>query len=207
MSENTILNSQLARMRGMTKFYHEQFFADIRSVTVFSVGLFLLGWWEIPEAFLLVPVVSLLGANQTALDASYLMMARHYSARIENQLNESGGKKLLLGSILEDKFLFPLDRRKLVTVRIGGDFTWFGWMTILFTVMGSLAFVVGLAAGWSTLIEAGRGWTTLYLTGVLSLLAGSIVIGTWWFFLGAGERRLNAALDEFGEPTAQSRHS
>ena len=65
-----IAADQLGRMRGMTRYYHERFFSDIRLQVVLTVALFVIGFWEVEGAFLLIPVVALYGAVQTAFDAS-----------------------------------------------------------------------------------------------------------------------------------------
>ena len=72
-----IQSEQLGRMRGMTRYYHERFFSDVRFTSVATITLFLLGWRWVPEAVLLIPVVTLFGAAMTAFDASYLLFARH----------------------------------------------------------------------------------------------------------------------------------
>ncbi len=66
---------QLSRMRGMTAMYHKRFFFDINFTTVLVIALLVIGWWQVPEAFLLVPVVALIGAVATAFDSSYLTFA------------------------------------------------------------------------------------------------------------------------------------
>lgn len=72
MNQIDLANDQLRRMRGMTGYYHGRFFSDMRAVAVGVLALFVLGWSVAPEAFLLVPVVAILGANQAAFDSSYL---------------------------------------------------------------------------------------------------------------------------------------
>ncbi len=114
---------QLGRMRGMTRYYHERFFSDVRLVAVAVVALLVLGWWEVPEAFLLVPPVALFGAAMTAFDASYLLFARHYAARLEADLNEALGPDTLLAARVEDTYLFPLNDRKIVVASLGSGFT------------------------------------------------------------------------------------
>jgi hypothetical protein len=61
MNQFDLAHDQLRRMRGMTGYYHERFFSDMRSVAVGVLALFVLGWSVAPEAFLLVPVVAILG--------------------------------------------------------------------------------------------------------------------------------------------------
>lgn len=197
MDQLAVINSQLARMRGMTRFYHKRFFADTRNVTITTLALFVIGWAGIPHAFLLVPVVALVGANQTAFDASYLYFARHYAAALEGRINEQLGRKWLVGAQLEDAYLFPLNDPKVVTVTTTG-FTWFGWITTFYTVAGVVAFGVGVALGWETLTASGTGWIVFYVGTLGALTLGSLVAGIWWFVGGEGERRLGSVLDDLG---------
>ncbi|MCB2223618.1 MAG: hypothetical protein KQH83_05520 [Actinobacteria bacterium] len=194
---------QLARMRGMTRMYHERFFSDVRFTTIAGLALLAAGWWGVPEAFLLVPVVALMGAVATAFDASYLLFARHYAAALEQHLNGSVGRQVLVASHLEDAYLFPLGRRKVVTVAWGGGFSWFGFVTVFLTFCGAALFGFGLALGWPVLTGHGRGWAVAYLGTLGAALLGALAAGVWWFPLGAGERRLRAVLEaRFGEPSA-----
>jgi hypothetical protein len=186
--------AQLRRMRGMTRFYHERFFADIRFTTVAVFTLFVVGWWQVEEAFLLIPVAALLGAIATAFDASYLIFARQYAARLEGYLDDGSGP--LVAAKLEEVYLFPLDRRKIVTAAFGTDFTWFGFVTLAYTFVGVAAGGFGLALGLPVLNDHGSEWALPYLTSLGSALVMTLVVGVWWFVGGAGERRLKAVLDE-----------
>ncbi len=193
-------------MRGMTRYYHQRFFGDTRATAGAIVLLFVVGFWSVPEAFLLVPIVALIGANQTAFDASYLIMARHYSATLEDEINQSMRRSVLVASKLEDCYLFPLDEKKIVTVGWGSGFSWFGWMTGFYTLLGAAAFVFGIALGWPALTEAGGVWSTVYLVVLLAITSGSLVAGWWWFVRGEGERRLRMVLEsEFGQRTPPSK--
>jgi len=203
MHELELAGRQLARMRSMNRYYHERFFNDIRTVTVLVVGLFAAGWTLTPEIFLLIPVVALLGANQTAFDASYLIFSRHYSAVLEDEINSAMRKRVLVGAEMEDRYLFRLSARKIVVAGLGKDFTWFGWMTLLYSLVGLGSFGAGLALGWSTLAEAGTGWIVFYTSAVGALTIASLLVGWWWFLNGAGERRLSEVTDNsFGRPAS-----
>ena len=46
-----IAADQLGRMRGMTRYYHERFFSDIRLQVVLTVALFVVGFWQVEGAF------------------------------------------------------------------------------------------------------------------------------------------------------------
>ena len=207
MDRMSLASDQLRRMRGMTRYYHQRFFADIRHTTLLVFGLLIVGWAGIEEAFLLVPVAALLGANQTAFDASYLHFARHYAARLESDLNAGVRKKVLVGAELEDRYLYPLNEKKLVTAHLGEGFSWFGWMTLLYTSSGLLAFGAGMALGWPILVAAGTPWLVFYIGAVAVGAAASLATGAWWFVGGAGERRLREVLaSEFGQGITNSNH-
>ncbi len=47
----------------MTRQYHDRFFSDVRFTAASVLALFVLGWWEVEEAFLLVPVVAPFWSN------------------------------------------------------------------------------------------------------------------------------------------------
>ena len=177
----------------MTRYYHERFFADIRYTALGVIVLLLLGFWSIAEAFLVVPVVALLGANQTAFDASYLFMARRYAAALEKEINGAMRRTILVGAELEDRYLVPLDSKRLVGVAFGSGFSWFGWMTVLYTVLGIMAFLLGLWLAWDVLDGPGR---LIYLLAVGGLSLGSLAVGWWWFVMGEGQQRLDDVIEQ-----------
>lgn len=182
-------------MRGMVRYYHERFFSDVRMTAITVPTLLVLGWWEVEEAFLLVPVMALFGATMTAFDASYLLFARHYSARLETDINAAVGDGTLLAARIEDTYLFPLGRRKVVVLAFGPGFTWFGFMTLFITTLGLAAYVVGLALSLPVLSDHGSWWTVSYLAFLGCATFGALGVGLWWFVGGEGERRLRSVLD------------
>lgn len=202
--EIDLARDQLSRMRGMTRYYHQRFFSDTRFTVVALVSLLLFGFWGVTEAFLIIPVVALIGANQTAFDASYLHFARHYAAELEHEINSAMRRRMLVGAELEDRYLYPLNKSKVVTIGFGQDFSWFGWMTVLYTSLGALAFGLGLALGWQTLYASGTGWVLFYLVALTLATVGSLTTGGWWFVSGVGEARLQGVLESrFGHPVAR----
>ncbi|MDH3425794.1 MAG: hypothetical protein OEM22_03895 [Acidimicrobiia bacterium] len=44
-----LMAAQLARMRGMNRYYHGRFFSDVRFSAIALLALFVVGWWEVPE--------------------------------------------------------------------------------------------------------------------------------------------------------------
>lgn len=202
MTDSTRLaEQQLRRMRGMTGLYHKQFFRDITITTVLVIALFVVAWWEVPQAYLLIPVVALMGAVQTAFDSSYLIFARWYATYLERYLNEQAGQRILVAASLESTYLFPLGTRKVVTIPLGGGFSWFSMVTVFYTLIGAVSYLFGLVLGWDVLTSASSTVQALYLVPLVGLTVGVLIVGVWWFVGGEGERRLEAVLEsEFGEP-------
>lgn len=184
--------AQLARMRGMTGLYHVRFFADVRYTATVGLALGAGGFAIDPALFLAIPFVALLGATQTAFDASYLIFARQYAARLEQWLNARTGG-VLVAAELEAAYLFPLDAIKIVTVPVKGPMSWFSFMTLFYTALGGLAGGAGLWLGWDALVAGAP--RVVYLGALVGLGLAALVTGLWWFGSGAGERRLREVLD------------
>ncbi len=179
----------------MTRYYHGRFFSDIRFSVLATIALFVLSFWEVPDAVVLVPVVALIGAVATAFDASYLIFARQYASRLEDRLNTTVGETVLVAAEMEAVYLFPLDERKIVTARLGKDFTWFGFVTLFYTGVGVVSFSFGLALGLGRLADHGDAWLAAYLIVLAVATVATLWVGLWWFVFGEGERRLRAVLD------------
>lgn len=191
-----VAERQLARMRGMNAAYHRRFFGDVRWTTAVTLILFAAGFAIDGRLFMAIPVVALMGACQTAFDASYLIFSRQYSTRLEQWINRRIGTEVLVAHRIEDSYLFPLDTPKIVTVSLG-RFSWFGFMTILITTIGAGVYVAGLtlalgAMRGSVSVTAGAA----YVIALAVLTAAAAAVGTWWFVGGEGERRISQVLDE-----------
>ncbi|MGB5169713.1 MAG: hypothetical protein WBP49_15040 [Acidimicrobiia bacterium] len=200
-----IASMQLSRMRGMTAMYHRRFFLDVNITTVLILVLFVVGWWGVDQAFLLVPVVALIGAVQTAFESAYLVFARWYAAYLERYLNERLGERIHVAAELEDTYLFELGTPKIVTIPIGVGLTWFSYVTFFYTVIGVFAYLFGLVLGWDTLMAAPLPIVLLYSFGLFGMTIASLLFGIWWFVGGEGERRLQRVLEgRFGVPLSTS---
>lgn len=182
---------QLARMRGMNAMYHDRFFADIRFTLVVQLGLFAAGYAIDRRLMLAIPVVALLGAVQTAFDASYLIFSRQYATRLERFLNHVADADVLIAHRLESEYLFPLDSKKIVTLPLGTGSTWFGFMTFFYTALGAGTYVAGLIASWPVLTDRDfSSISVLYGIALIGLTAAALVVGFRWFVGGLGEQRL-----------------
>ncbi|MDX1447644.1 MAG: hypothetical protein R3246_01165 [Acidimicrobiia bacterium] len=195
MDATEVAHAQLARMRGMNASYHQRFFSDIRFTILTVVGLFVVGAAVDRRLYLLVPVVALVGACQTAFDASYLIFSRQYSTRLEQYINRSLGHDVLVAHRMEDEYLFPLDTPKLVTVGVE-RFSWFGFMTLLYTAVGVGAYAAGVWASLGVIgSDIGLRAGGIYLVALAVLTIAALATGVWWFPGGEGERRLRRVLD------------
>lgn len=193
---------QLARMRGMTNYYHRRFFGDIRFTLVLGLAIVVVAVAIDERLIALLAPVALLGAAQTSFDASYLTFARQYARALEGWLNRRVGTDVLVGAELEETYLYPLDRAKAVTLPFDRTPTWFGTITILQTVVGAIFYGIGMLWTWEAF--GGNQTARLYVAvlGVITLAV--FALGIRWFVAGAGERKLREVLDPvFGDPGAE----
>lgn len=193
-----LLEHQLARMRAMNSRYHQQFFRDVQFTTFLVFAILLLALTIEVRALVLLPFVALTGAVQTAFDASYLIFARHYATALEKRINLLVGEDALIAHRLEETYLFPLEQRKIVTLATGDGFTWFGFMTAYYTVLGLVAYAVGLIGGLTVLDES---QVPIYLFVLVGLTVFALGIGVWWFVGGTSEDRLTSVLEPWIAPS------
>lgn len=193
-----VAREQLARMRGMNGAYHARFFSDIRFTVVVGLAVLAGGWLIDERLFLALPVVALMGACQTAFDASYLIFSRQFATRLEQSINRRLGVDVLVAHRMEEVYLFPLDRSKIVTLSLSrGGFTWFGFMTAFYTLTGIGLYVTGVVLSLDAIERlVSTEWGVIYVVALVALTALALGVGFWWFPGGEGERRLRAVLDE-----------
>ena len=197
MEARAVAERQLRRMRGMTALYHRRFFADVWLTLLTWLGVLVAGDLGSGLAFVALPFVALFGAVLTAFDASDLILARHHAAALERYINRDLGETVLVASELEDAYLFTLRDRKVVT--IGSNFTWFGFVTVFFTLLGGTGFALGVHLGLGAI--EGLPATGLFLGVLGAMTAAALVTGLWWFVGGTGERRLTDILDAVFPPS------
>jgi hypothetical protein len=194
-----LASAQLARMRGMTGYYHRRFFADTRFTLVVGLGIVVAAAAIDERLVALLAPVALLGAAQTAFDASYLTFARQYARALEGWLNERVGTDILVAADLEEAYLYPLDRRKIVTVPFDRAPTWFSTMTLLYTLFGIAAYALGVWGTWSVFGGGREARLYVAILGVVTVVV--LGLGVVWFVTGSGERKLRDVLDPvFGAP-------
>ena len=190
MDEITILNNQLSRMRSMNKYYHDQFLFDVRILFFFTIIFHYLALTN-NMAYMLIPFISLFGSVLLAFHAHYLIFSRNYSEFIEIKMNKILGNDVLIAHKLENKYLFPINDRKIVVAKLGSEFTWFGFVTLFITFIGISSYVYSIVRLLNTDIN-----TNYYIfIGLITLI--TLIIGIWWFLLGNGENRLEKVFDEY----------
>ena len=190
MDEITILNNQLSRMRSMNKYYHDQFLFDVRILFFFTIIFHYLALTN-NMAYMLIPFISLFGSVLLAFHAHYLIFSRNYSEFIEIKINKIQGKDVLIAHKLENKYLFPINDRKIVVAKLGSEFTWFGFVTLFITFIGISSYVYSIIR----LLNTGINSNYYIFIALITLI--TLIIGIWWFLLGNGEKRLEKVFDEY----------
>ena len=190
MDEITILNNQLSRMRSMNKYYHDQFLFDVRILFFFTIIFHYLALTN-NMAYMLIPFISLFGSVLLAFHAHYLIFSRNYSEFIEIKMNKILGNDVLIAHKLENKYLFPINDRKIVVAKLGSEFTWFGFVTLFITFIGISSYVYSIVRLLNTDINPNY----YIFIGLITLI--TLIIGIWWFLLGNGENRLEKVFDEY----------
>ena len=190
MDEITILNNQLSRMRSMNKYYHDQFLFDVRILFFFTIIFHYLALTN-NMAYMLIPFISLFGSVLLAFHAHYLIFSRNYSEFIEIKMNKILGNDVLIAHKLENKYLFPINDRKIVVAKLGSEFTWFGFVTLFITFIGISSYVYSIVR----LLNTGINPNYYIFIALITLI--TLIIGIWWFLLGNGENRLEKVFDEY----------
>ena len=190
MDEITILNNQLSRMRSMNKYYHDQFLFDVRILFFFTIIFHYLALTN-NTAYMLIPFISLFGSVLLAFHAHYLIFSRNYSEFIEIKMNKILGNDVLIAHKLENKYLFPINDRKIVVAKLGSEFTWFGFVTLFITFIGISSYIYSIVR----LLNTGINSNYYIFIALITLI--TLIIGIWWFLLGNGENRLEKVFDEY----------
>tara|TARA_B000000475_G_scaffold17271_2_gene14219 strand:- start:507 stop:1082 length:576 start_codon:yes stop_codon:yes gene_type:complete len=189
MDDLTIYNDQLKRMRGMNKFYHQQFLIDVRIFLLLATVLIVLSFDNRDIAYL-IPLVSLFGSVILAFHAYYLIFSRHYSEFLEKKINKKLDKELIITHKLENSYFFPINDKKIVVAKIGKNFSWFSFVTLLITAYGIASYSYGVYVISYYLSNN----VYLYLLALLTLI--TIIIGYWWFIKNIGEERLSKSYEQ-----------
>ena len=211
-SELRLLEAQLERMRGMLFGYSSLFFSTIRTWTIVSVGLLIVGLAGlVPATVVLVPFLVPFAFLETGYLFWYTVFARRHAEYLEREINRRVGRPLLVAHRLEAAYFYPPDAPKIAGISLGNPFGFMSAMTVGYTVGAGLLWVAGLAATVDWLRTQGAG---IFEGGLLGLIVPAAVAWTvaiagylvWSSLRRSDERRLLAALrDSYPEAQDPSR--
>jgi len=185
MDEINLLEKQLTRMRSMNRFYHHQFLIDVRIFFIISILLFYLSFQNDFSNYL-INLTAIFGSVLLAFHAYYLIFSRHYSEFIEKKINTLSGNTVYVTHLLENKYFFPINDKKIVVAKIGKDFSWFSFVTLFITSFGVALYFYSLYKIY--FLISNKIFTFISL----AILIVTFIIGYWWFVKNTGEKRLEA---------------
>lgn len=203
--ELRLLADQLARMRGMLYGYSERFFERIRTWTIVSLVLLVLGTSGlVPVAIVPVPFLVPFAFLETGYLFFYTVFARRHAERLEQAINERFGREVLAAHRLEAAYFYPPERAKIAAFSLGNPLGMMSAMTLGYTGGAALLWGAGMLglANWT----ASQGSAVL-LRGLVPLaLAWTLVIAAylvWAFLTRRDEDRLVRELDSaYRDPAA-----
>jgi len=202
--ELRLLADQLTRMRGMLFGYSERFFERIRTWTVVTLALLVLGSTEIaPAAIIAVPFLVPFAFLETGYLFFYTVFARRHAEYLERSINARFGREVLVAHRLEAAYFYPPDAPKIAALSLGRPLGMMSVMTIGYTAGAAmlwLAGMIGLADWVGRVHDVFFTWPPPWLVDVIvpAALAWTVVIAAylvWSFLTGHDEARLLAELD------------
>lgn len=208
--ELRLLADQLDRMRGMLFGYSERFFERIRTWTLVTLALLVVGASGLaPAAFVPVPFLVPFAFLETGYLFFYTVFARRHAERLERAINERFGREVLAAHRLEAAYFYPPERAKIAAFSFGNPLGMMSAMTLGYTAGAALLWGAGMLGlvGW---VEA-QGRTMFpvpVLVGYLVplALAWTAVVAAylvWAFLTRRDEDRLVRELDSaYRDPAA-----
>jgi hypothetical protein len=210
LEELRLLAAQLERMRGMLFGYSERFFERIRTWTLVTLALLVLGSTDIaPAAIIAVPFLVPFAFLETGYLFFYTVFARRHAEYLERAINERFGRDVLVAHRLEAAYFYPPEAPKLAAFSLGRPLGMMSAMTVGYTAGAALLWLAGMLglADWVGQVhQLYFTWQPPWLLDLLvpAALAWTIVIAAylaWSFLTGHDERRLIDALDDAYGPS------
>lgn len=148
--ELRLLADQLDRMRAMLFGYSERFFERIRTWTLVTLTLLVVGASGFaPAAFVPVPFLVPFAFLETGYLFSYTVFARRHAERLERAINERFGREVLAAALLWGAGMLGLG----------------GWVEAqgqtMFPVPWLVGYLVPLALAWTAIVAAYLVWAFL----------------------------------------------
>ena len=190
MQKIEILSNQLSRSRSLNNFYHKQFLFDLRYGLFLVVILYVAAYTLSLNIFLLIPYIILLISVLLSYHAHYLIFSRMLSEDLEKEINSIKSEKILIAHEIENKYFYPTSKRKIVVAAIGKDFSWFSFVTLFITFLGSIVYMHSMYLIHLNSLTNYGYFILVFLTTFLCL-----IVGIWWFINGTGEGRIKKVLD------------
>jgi hypothetical protein len=207
--ELRLLADQLARMRGMLFGYSERFFERIRTWTLVSLALLVIGASGLaPAAFVPVPFLVPFAFLETGYLFFYTVFARRHAERLEQAINERFGHEVLAAHRLEAAYFYPPERAKIAALSVGNPLGMMSAMTLGYTGGAGLLWGAGMVGLVSWVDAQGGMFPAAPLVGYLVplALAWTLVIAAylvWAFLTRRDEDRLLRELDSaYRDPAA-----
>jgi hypothetical protein len=194
-AEVRLLAEQLARMRAMLFGYSERFFERIRTWTLASLALLVLGLGEVvPVAVVFVPFLVPFAFLETGYLFFYAVFARRHAERVEQAINERFGREVLVAHRLEAAYFYPPTAPKIAAFSLGNPTGFVSGMTVGYAAGAALLWLTGLLGLLEWVASAGGqpAWLAPLAVTWTAAIAGYLV----WVFLGRrDERRLERVLE------------
>jgi len=170
----SFLSDQLTRMRSMQCAYHKKFFHGLYFFLVLVVACLL---WDSPLSLALVPFLVITAGTQSCFYLHFVDFARLHARHLEKQLNQALGKKIFLGSEIEDLYFYPVDAPKVGGLIPSTPLRFFSFFTFhwIFLWLGLASFAL-----WRLLPAMGP--CHLHYLVMLGLWGALNLIYLGWFF-------------------------
>lgn len=180
---------QLRRMREMQYAYHKKFFHGLYFFLVLVIACLL---WDRPFSLALVPFLVITAGTQSCFYLHFVDFARLHARHLERHLNQALGRRVLVGSQIEDLYFYPIDAPKIGGFIPSAPFRFFSFFTfhwvLLWLGLTSLAL-------WRLLPMLGaEGRAYLVLLGAWGGLNVSYL--AWFFGLRRDLQRTRQALGD-----------
>lgn len=208
--ELRLLADQLDRMRGMLFGYSERFFERIRTWTLVTLTLLIIGASGLaPVAFVPVPFLVPFAFLETGYLFFYTVFARRHAERLEQAINERFGREVLAAHRIEAAYFYPPERAKVAAFSFGNPLGMMSAMTLGYTAGAALLWVAGML-GLADWVET-QGQTMFPVSGLVGYLvplalAWTAIIAAylvWAFLTRRDEDRLVRELDSaYRDPAA-----
>jgi hypothetical protein len=177
---------QLERMRGMQYAYHNKFFFWI------TLNFVVLIWLYTSTGGLgrlVIPFVVVTAGVQAAFYLHFCDFARLHAAALEKKLNQMLGRRVLMGTDLEQDYFYPLPEPKVAGFIPSAPLNFFSGYTLHWIILWAVLFLGSLWQGYAQAASP-----TAIVMAVLAVAWAALNAGyVAWYFLRSGDTEHMAA--------------